>query len=1429
MGELDFLTAYDAPQGTDWMTSPIRRDVPAPRNRDLDFTTGKYGPPNSAATGTPAADTSLDFTTGKYGPSNSNWMTSPHRDSSLDFLHNDFDDTPHAAPSPELGWGDVPGALMHGLRHGIGDITQSGQAIIGHRPEDAGPASPAAGPYEFSDLWHPGSAVAKTAYRLGESSPTLAAGVAGGAAGSALTGGPWGTLGGGALGAAAGSALQTLGPAFSREMKATPHDPDGAWDRALHSAMASGAFSGAAWAAFPVKFFQGPLKQAAFQIFGVQPGLSVAHQVTENVEHDRPTLEGVPEAYTEGMAGTALPMAGQMAARKMAGLPAVTREPAEAPRDSNPDTYVKNAQEWAQRTNRAPSAETLDDIGNAYRKRAEAATKSQMDARRAERGEEMENPFVVDPEFWPGLGGYMREQLTRRGYDPRRQPELFDAVDRMSGSRFGADHSADLVDINNYRDSLSDLLSHTDEATRRGASVARDMIDTTLKHRLEGIDIAASRDMEAARQYNDVASAMRSWQRIVDRVNLADDKQAEFRRAVSDIVLHPERYPQFPPAAIAGMQQMMKTGFLDVVSRITHIADPTTIKGIMFDFMMEHFLPGHGLIPMAINVGARIAAGQRSVNASGNVGRQILSKTPAFADIFPSESGPLNGLQRFGRGVNARTRYGIESAPAWQRETGFMGVPGGTLGYARGGKVKRAMRLAEKIERRAMGGPLTGTVTPMPGRGGGFGGYGGAYGMPVPTGNGMGGGSLNNFNVTGASNSGSPNLFTGMGGSPFQNLNFAGAGRKSPFKGFAADGGIGNMLGRLFSSGLSGMARGGRTKADRAMQVAAAMGYKEGGKVKGWNHVAGMPTSGGVLETNRQNDMVRGPPIYNEPRHLEAIRRLERQARKRGGVVKKAIIIARRADGGVTDAPQDFKGRLYASGSPADDVEDRRGEAPPSSLFWRRFWGELDPGLYRSIYGKWEPSEAQINEALRLANPTSGHLAAEAGFGDIPTARADGGDVDAARPDDWSQLALPGEPPPRDPLMPATLPGSAQPEMGPPAPQPGWWDTLNARAQASTHAPEIRDAFQSAQENAAGMTQAGIESIANNRPATGVGQVGLGLMGGIASPFTALTETLIEHPAAGLGGEDFGRRAGLVAGLPFGGEGAAAKALALANDMREGMILPAPIALAAQARKLEDIGLEPDEIWRATRAFRGADGKWRTEALGPSRVVPGSISEHGYRANATTLGEAVAMPHAYEQMPALSRIPLTSNNRPALRDMGVEGMYLPYSADSSRRQGRIWVSPDLFLNDPLTVAQHEAQHGIQQLAGFSGREGGNPFWFKTGSANPDDPVWQWYQSELSKIPNPTKADIARLRDRAEFQRYWQSANEVEARNASAREEFYRIMRRSHGRRAADDWWYSNSPMQTQDYPYSEQLIGPPHPRRRGGRAVQRALRIAHAA
>lgn len=223
--------------------------------------------------------------------------------------------------------GPMPGpldALTHGIRQSIAQSGQSAQTLQGQTPTAIQPAEgPETEGFGWRDLAEPSRGLSKVAYGLGQSSPTLAAGIAGGAAGSLIEPG-LGTAIGGAGGAALGAAFQTIGPSFSNQLKRTPHDPDGAWKRAVEEAVASGAFSGASWAAFPLKILNGPLKNLAFQVFGVQPGIGIAEQATKNVINNESPTKGLGEAYVSGAVSTAVPAVGHLALHGRFGEPKTT-------------------------------------------------------------------------------------------------------------------------------------------------------------------------------------------------------------------------------------------------------------------------------------------------------------------------------------------------------------------------------------------------------------------------------------------------------------------------------------------------------------------------------------------------------------------------------------------------------------------------------------------------------------------------------------------------------------------------------------------------------------------------------------------------------------------------------------------------------------------------------------------------------------------------------------------------------------------------------------------------------------------------------------------------------------------------------------------------------------------------------------------------
>lgn len=508
----------------------------------------------------------LDFLTGYDAPAAGTGTMSATppaqpRDTALDFLTQD---TP-SQPSPtggdgqSLGWGDIGSSLIGGIRHGFGDINQT----FGGTNQTE---SPAAAPFGWPDLTNPGGALSKFAYRMGESSPTLAAGVAGGTAGTALTGGPWGGIAGGALGAAAGSALQTLGPAFQHELKASPSDPDGAWSRALRSAMMSGAFSGAAWAAFPMKFFEGPVKNAAFQILGVQPGLSALHQGAENIAHDRPALEGVPGAYAEGAIGTAVPMAGAAAIRGL-GRATGLIEPKAA-------------------TKGPPTQEDLEGT-----------------ARDRYQNIEKWGVYYTNPKELENLRDSIHGTLYNAGVDPRTEGRIFTAVDSLTQSR-RPNGTVDWTDIDHARKMLNNALSDRDPTVKRGAAIAIGELDKWIEdagaQQRAGVDPAVAPALAStakeARSYWRAAKAMEAWSRVQEKIDTASNPETARRTAVRQIITNPKANWQYPPEALELMRASLDNkGFLNTLNSFTKWFSPHSATGLITDFMTHHFAGPMGL------------------------------------------------------------------------------------------------------------------------------------------------------------------------------------------------------------------------------------------------------------------------------------------------------------------------------------------------------------------------------------------------------------------------------------------------------------------------------------------------------------------------------------------------------------------------------------------------------------------------------------------------------------------------------------------------------------------------------------------------------------------------------------------------------------------------------------------------------------------
>lgn len=221
---------------------------------------------------------------------------------------------PGDAAPPDTGWIQ---AGYQGAMSGIRGAGQTYQAITGGKPVTSAPTIAAAEPIQWSDVKNPGLLGRKFLYGLASSAPEIA----GFSAGSAMVGGPETPVGlaAGAAGAAIAHVATSFGPSFGTELKQTPQDPNGAFDRAVKKTGVDAAFTGAGFAAFGAAPFESTLKNLVFQAFGVQPGMAVAQTATSNVMEGRPIGEDVASGVPGAVLMTAAPMLAHEGARRLVG------------------------------------------------------------------------------------------------------------------------------------------------------------------------------------------------------------------------------------------------------------------------------------------------------------------------------------------------------------------------------------------------------------------------------------------------------------------------------------------------------------------------------------------------------------------------------------------------------------------------------------------------------------------------------------------------------------------------------------------------------------------------------------------------------------------------------------------------------------------------------------------------------------------------------------------------------------------------------------------------------------------------------------------------------------------------------------------------------------------------------------------------------
>lgn len=540
-------------------------------------------------------------------------------------------DPNYQPPTPETryGWSDIPKAFASGMHRGVGEALQTFGAEgpgEGHITGDE--------PFQLSDIWHPATGLTKMAERIGASGPTTGGGIAGATMGSMA--GPAGSIGGGMLGAATGAAIQTFGPALARELKATPDDKDGAWQRAVNSTLMSGGASAAAWGLMPLRILGGPIKSAVFQALGVQPGIAMAHQAGENIQHGRNPLEGTGQAYVEGAAST-LPTAAGTAAGRVVGR------------------FLGKGDQTAQGVAGKPvkdrSAEDLFKIGEDHY--------SDID----EWGKAGGLDYTNKPEL-EKLSTEITNRLNGAGGNPKYGPlgkDIYGIVgDLKDAGKF--------KDVNDVRKMLNGYLRSNEPNVQRLAKEAISGVDEWLQHPGKQINAGVAPELadqlgdkiKIANSYWKAGKAMEAWDKVQDRIDTASNPEARRRVEVNRIVNNPKVNWQYPREAIDMMRASLKDPglFMKTMRTITKPFDPHSSTGLIADFLLHHFTGPMGVAAPLISALTRHAV-QKPLEATTKGVPHYIRHVPEI------KAGNIPSMPRY-KGADIIRPEGSALRPAFQ-------------------------------------------------------------------------------------------------------------------------------------------------------------------------------------------------------------------------------------------------------------------------------------------------------------------------------------------------------------------------------------------------------------------------------------------------------------------------------------------------------------------------------------------------------------------------------------------------------------------------------------------------------------------------------------------------------------------------------------------------------------------------------------------
>lgn len=193
------------------------------------------------------------------------------------------------------------------------------------------------------------------------------------------------------------------------------------------------------------------------------------------------------------------------------------------------------------------------------------------------------------------------------------------------------------------------------------------------------------------------------------------------------------------------------------------------------------------------------------------------------------------------------------------------------------------------------------------------------------------------------------------------------------------------------------------------------------------------------------------------------------------------------------------------------------------------------------------------------------------------------------------------------------------------------------------------------------------------------------------------------------------------------------------------------------AKKLEEDGLSPKDIWQQTGTARGADGKWRQEISDAEALLTNKQKNLEGK-----LHETLQHPSLYENYPALqyydaeiqSEIALPEHLKKALIGKG-RGSFTEKDFVTDEPK----ITAQAFSNEDKGALLHEIQHAVQSREGFA--RGGSPEAEFLSRGNITGDV-------LSPEAQLIYENKGVSKDQAAMEAYRRLAGEAEARLASER-------------------------------------------------------------